>query len=34
MVPQQVNIQIHKLPEMKDGDDVEIFVAMFESALL
>ena len=33
-VPQQVNIQTHKLPEMKDGDDMEIFVTTFESALL
>ena len=33
-MPQQVNIQTHKLPEMKDGDDLEIFVTTFESALL
>ena len=33
-VPQQVNISHHKLPDMKDTDDIEMFVTMFESALL
>ena len=34
VIPQNVTIQNHKLPEMKDRDDVELFVSMFEAALL
>ena len=33
-VPQHVTIQNQKLPEMKDTDEVELFVTMFEAALL
>ena len=32
-VPQTVAILNHKLPEMKDSEEIEIFVAMFEAAL-
>ena len=33
-VPQQVTIQTHKLPDMKENDEAELFVTMFEAALL
>ena len=33
-VPQTVTIQSHKLPEMKDSDDAELFMSLFEAALL
>ena len=32
-VPQTVTILNHKLPEMKDSEEIEIFVSMFEAAL-
>ena len=32
-VPQTVTIHNQKLPEMKDTDDTELFIAMFEAAL-
>ena len=33
-IPQQVTINHTKLPDMRETDDVEMFVTMFESALL
>ena len=33
-VPQAVTIQNHKLPEMKDSDDAELFMPLFEAALV
>ena len=33
VVPQTITIQNHKLSEMKEGDDAELFVTMFEAAL-
>ena len=33
VVPQTITIQNHKLPEMKDVEDAELFVTMFEAAL-
>ena len=33
VVPQTITIQNHKLPEMKEGEDMELYVAMFEAAL-
>ena len=32
-VPQTVTIQNHKLPEMREGEEVETFIAMFKAAL-
>ena len=32
-MPQTITIQNTKLPEMKDTDDTEMFIAMFEAAL-
>ena len=32
-VPQIVTILNHKLPDMKDNEDIDMFVAMFEAAL-
>ena len=32
-VPQTITILNTKLPEMKDTDDTELFIAMFEAAL-
>ena len=32
-MPQTITIQNTKLPEMKDTDDTELFIAMFEATL-